>query len=144
MTSHRFDPADELIVKDEKRRKKSTSMGKASQVEVCLLPHFMERVPKGKHRTDLKDKGRLKKVSVSRQDLWPTITKSIQTTFGDVYTKMTVPTVLSCDGTALSKAHNQKPDGDIVNNRRGSFYISDGAPEDPICLTVSIKFELDM
>ena len=55
----KFDPADELIVSEEKRKKKATST-KASQVEVCLLPFFMERVPKGKQRKDLKQQGRIK------------------------------------------------------------------------------------
>ena len=109
-------------------------------MEVCLLPHYMARVPKGKARTQLKENGRLKIVSVRRSDTWPTIHSAIGAIFGELYSEMAAPTILCCKGTALSKADNQSPGGDAVIDRRGSFYISDGSPEDPICLTVCEKF----
>lgn len=136
-SSQMFDPADELVVKDEKRRKKSTSQPKPTHVEMCLLPFFVERVPKGKQRGTLKEQGRIKKVTVSRHHQWSTIAQAIAVSFGRIYAAMKSPTILICEGAALSKAGDQTPNGDIVINRRGSFYISDGAPEDPICLAVS-------
>lgn len=136
-----FDPADELVVKEAKRRKKSTSSSeKPSKVEVCLLPHYMARLPKGKARAQLKEKGRVKKVLVKRSDTWPTVHNTLEATFGDLYSGMATPTILCCDGTALSKAADQAPGGDAIISRRGSFYLSDGTPEDPICLLVRTKF----
>ena len=132
-----FDPADELVVKEAKRKKKSTSKVKSSQVEICLLPNFVQRVPKGKQRGDLKQQGRIKKIPVCRHHNWWTIQQSITSSFGSMFTTMMAPTILTCDGIALSKADNQQPNGEVVINRRGSFYISDGSAEDPICLTVS-------
>ena len=130
-----FDPAEELVVKEAKRRQKSTSV-EPSKVEVCLLPHYMAQLPRGKARVQLNEKGRLKKISVKRSDTWPTIHNAITATFGELYSGMAAPTILCCNGTALSKADNQTPGGDAVIDRRGSFYLSDGAPEDPICLMV--------
>lgn len=116
-----FNPADELVVREAKRRKKSTSSSeKASKVGVCLLPHYMARVPKGKVRAQLKEKVRVKKITVKRSDTWRTVHNTLEATFGDLYSGMGTPTILCCDGTALSKDADQAPGGDAIIRRRGS------------------------
>ena len=64
-----FDPHQELPgVPDRKRKKKAiTSSGRCVNVTVCRLPNYTPFVPKGKLRSNLREKGRLQTYSETRQ-----------------------------------------------------------------------------
>lgn len=131
-TSQRtFDPSAELVVSNEKRKKKSCTP-KPLTVTVVVLPYKQASVPKGKERQTLETQGRIKKVSIFRHSTDAEVEEAIKAAFLDIKPSLHRWEVLDCVAknrlcTATSKEGSHGSHGlsaEHAIERRGGLYLA--------------------
>ena len=118
-----IDPRQELPgVPDRKRKRKAiTSSGR--YVTVCRLPNYTPFVPKGKVRSNLREKGRLQTIRLTRSMNASDVKSSISRAFSHLPSSWSY--LETGKDNRLEEPQQQFPDGNSICSRRGCLYIVD-------------------
>lgn len=122
-----FDPKDELvdIVPDKvKKKKASTSSGRALRVTVCCLSSIRSSIPRGKARSALKDAGRIVDIRLTRSMTAQEARNVINQAFLHVNNREW-DYLDSNQDNSLKLSAEQNPGGDVLCNRKGCIYVVD-------------------
>lgn len=120
-----FDPKETLadvVPNKHKKKRASTSSGRALRLTVCRLPSFRVSIPKGKNRNTLKEQGRIVDVRLTRSMSATVARDTINRCFvnlGDEWDYLD-----SGQDNILTMAMDQTPCGDVLCSRK-SIYIVD-------------------
>ena len=126
-----FDPTADLVVGEEKRKKKAANVqGRPTSVKVMVLKSFTPYIPRGKPRNDLKKNGRERSLLFRRSMTADDVRSTIARGFSDItVVKDKTWTYLQCDSdNHLAISKKQALDGNEVINRKGSLYICPTPP----------------
>lgn len=135
-----FDPNRELLgVPDRKKRKKgSTSQGRPVNITVCRLPRFSPFIPRGKVRSNLKEKGRIQTVKLTRHMNPNQAKQMIDAAFFQMSGSWGY--LETGQDNQLVEAGEQLPDGNTLCSRRGCLYIVD---KDEVHMKQKISYVYD-
>ncbi|KAL5505619.1 hypothetical protein EMCRGX_G007083 [Ephydatia muelleri] len=129
-----FDPNAECVVADAQAKKKAAFKGKqrSVSVNVVMLKHYQEIIPRGNTRKELFSQERIKRVSVTRDMSNLQIRNAIIRAF-----KVSSFSFLESDKKGhLTRFDNDSLDGEGAVKRRGCLYLceiddSEAVPEHP-------------
>ena len=119
-----FEPSADLIVSDEKRKKKS-ARPKPVSITVIILPTNQGSVPKGKQRNALEKCGRIKKVPIYRHATDPEVEEAIRCAFSNLQPSLQKWRLLDC--VAKNKlciaSVETNLSAEFAIDRRGGLYL---------------------
>ena len=122
-----FDPTADLVVGNEKRKKKAVNnaQGRPTSVKVMALKSFTKYIPRGKQRSTLKKADRERSLLFKRSMTSEEVRCTIAMGFSDIAAVREKNwTYLQCDcDNHLAISKNQALNGNDVINRKGSLYI---------------------
>ena len=131
-----FDPCKELAGMPNKKRKRKalTSSGRCVNITVCRLPKFTPFIPKGKVRSNLKEKGRLQTIRLTRLMDPSDVKSSIDQAFSHIPSNWSY--LETGQDNRLEEPQQQFPDGNCICSRRGCLYIVDK----PVCKSKDLTY----
>ena len=133
-TSTAFDPTDDCVFLDQKRKKKA-ARSKMTKISIFVLEDHSRGVPRGAARKRMIDNHRVVKVDIQRnmspKQVKSLILREIEHLDIDTYT------ILECVGSRLIEAVNQMPNGDdliedAVKRKGAVVYICDVPPPEEV------------
>ena len=126
-----FDPSSDVVFAAQKKRKKAARV-KPSMVNLALLQAGTTTIPRGKHRKQLLESGRVKKVEFTREFSSQVVKNTILRAFSGLCSSYSILTQ-SQDGR-LTLSDNQYPTGEqfVANalRHRGNIYLTFKEGED--------------
>lgn len=118
-----FDPTSECCVSSAQKKKKAAiSQGRPTNIQVVLLQRFTPNLPRGKHRSLLKNKGRILTLQFRRSMSVLDVKNTLRQSFSNIEDFDTW-SVLECMDNNLSISKKQDLDGEDVINRKGALYL---------------------
>ena len=117
-----FDPKNVSCSSNAHSKKKAfDTKGRAVSVQVVLLRQLCQSIPRGKHRTSLRNAGRIQTVKLTRSMTPSEVSQQINRIFGHLTSNGW--DVLDCSDNYLSVSQNQILDGNRAINRKGCLYL---------------------
>ena len=127
-----FDPNQHFLAPDKKRKKRaSTSEGRCVNVNVCRLPKFTPFIPKGKFRSNLRQKGRIQTVQLTRSMNSERVRECITRSFSlpSAWDYLSIG-----QDNRLAHTELQSPDGSSICSHRSFLYIVDKDVSGSVCI----------
>ena len=131
--SRAFDPTDDCISVEKKKKKAAISSGRPTNIKVMILKKFSPFIPRGRPRNLLRQEGREVTLQFRRTMKPDEVQDVIIRGFPALHD---LPwSYLACDSdNRLSMSKNQQLDGNDIINRKGCLYI---CPKVNITIVVS-------
>ena len=119
-----FDPTSDCCAsKAQSKKKASANSGRPSSVQVVMLERVASSIPRGKHRTTLKNCGRIQTIKITRSMSSSQVSDQIH--LGFKHLNVDAWHILDCVDNYLSVSVNQILNGNDAIHRKGSVYLAE-------------------